>query len=156
MPKKLNHKKFEKLMDIVKDDSFVFIDDEGNEIFEGGTAASSPLGNVMHRFRYCLVVSTKRGQKITQHQKDILKNKFQKIFQANDSKIEEIHFFQNYALMRILVPFNKAVGQVVDDALKPLSKSGGFLRFHYLVTNTHKPTREEIQEYLTDLSHKKE
>ena len=151
MTKKLSNRKVKSLFKLQKDDFAVYVDDKESDVFEKGSLVSSPLGGVMHRLRYYVVISAKVGKNFTNQQKDVINTKFRIVSESYDSKIEKITFFGCYALIKILVSVNKAVGKVVDKALEPLSKRGGFLRFHYLCVNTHKPISQEIRKYLKEL-----
>ena len=147
---KLNQKKAKRFLDVLNEESAVFIEDQGNEIFEDGTLISIPLGNEMHRTRYYAILSTKKGKDFEPNWKKIVEKEIEKALNKYDSKLEGIKFGKNHALIKVLVSVHEAVGVVIDDALDIICKSG-FLRYHYLITNASKPTSKEIKKYVDGL-----
>lgn len=155
MKQRPTNKKAKKLFKYQKDDFAVYSNDEDNDIFEGGTLISSGLGGEMHRLRYFVVISTKECKNFIGHQKNIVEKKLTEVTNKHDSKVEEIKFYKNYALIKILISVDVSVEEAVDSFLVPLSKGKGFLRFHYFCMNTHKPTKKETDDRIKEL-HSKE
>lgn len=58
---------------------------------------------------------------------------------------------RNYAMIKILVPMDVAVGTVIEEGISECNKKEPFLYFSYYVTNVKKPTSEEILPYLEEV-----
>ena len=72
------------------------------------------------------------------------------------TEIEEINVGTNYAMIRILVPMDVAVGEVIEEGIRRSNRMGEILFVDYYVTNVKKPTKEEISKYLSDIRRKGE
>ena len=61
---------------------------------------------------------------------------------------------QDYATMRVLVPLDVAVGEVIEGGIGECNTSGGFVDVSYYVTNVRIPTEAEIFHHLRDMGRK--
>lgn len=113
------------------------------------------MGGEGHRLRNYVVISTLNNNPFTKHQKDIVREKFKRASQKYDSKIEEIKFFKNYALIKILVSVEVALQDVIDEGMNSCNTIEKFLRFHFYATNVQKPTKKIIADYLNEISEKR-
>ena len=120
---------------------------------EEGGFISTGLGGKDNKLRYYFIVSSKNGLTFSESHRDTLKRGFETISQKYNSEIEEINFETNYAMIRILIPIDVAVGDVIEEGISECNKIEEFLFFHYYVTNVKKPTNEEILEYLEEIRH---
>lgn len=128
-------------------DKFFIVEDK-NELFHEKTFIGTKLGGEGNRFRNYVVISTKSDIPLSTKERKILNETFEKICQKYDSLIEAIAFFETYALMKLLVSMDVAIGDIIDEGIIACNKQENFLRFHYYVTNVKKPTAKEIQKYL--------
>src|SRR3989344_9154645 len=126
----------------------IYEDTEGNEIFHEKTFIGTGLGGESHRLKNYAVISTKTNQPFTKEQKRIIRDVFTKVCQEHDSKMEELTSCKTYALIKLLVSIEVAIGKILDQGLIDCNKKEDFLRFHYFVTNIKKPSKKEIKEYL--------
>lgn len=99
--------------------------------------------------RYYFVISSKDN--FTDEQKNMIESKFAETAGKLDSKIEKIDFKDSHALIKVLVSFDIAVGDLIEAGIKSCNGENKFLRFHCFVTDTHKPTEKEIGSYLDGL-----
>jgi len=126
---------------------------ESDLLEEEGGFISTGLGGKDNKLRYYFIVSSKNGLTFSESHRDTLKRGFETISQKYNSEIEEINFETNYAMIRILIPIDVAVGDVIEEGISECNKIEEFLFFHYYVTNVKKPTNEEILEYLEEIRH---
>lgn len=134
------------------DKFIVYNNEETDEIFEGKTFIGTELGGEGHRLRNYAIISTRFNKPFTKEQKQIIKYIFNKIFQDNDSQVDQIIFGEDYALIELLVSIEVAVGKVLDKSIIECNKETKFLRFHYYLTNVKYPSRKTIKEYLSSIN----
>lgn len=151
MNKQHNNKIEDKFKDL-PDKFFTHEDTQENDLFHEKAFIGTGLGGEEHRLRYFVVIGTENNLPFSQEQKTIVKSKFSDICQRFDTKMEEIIFNKNYALIKILLSMDVAVGDVIEKAINLCNKREKFLSFHYFVTNVKKPSRLEIKRYLEDIS----
>ena len=120
---------------------------------EEGGFISTGLGGKGNKLRYYFIVSSKEGLPFSETHRNTLNAGFETISQKYNSEIEEINFKINYAMIRILIPIDVAVGDVIEEGISECNKMEEFLFFHYYVTNVKKPTNEEILQYLEKIRH---
>ena len=127
----------------------VFLNDAGGFISTG-------LGGKGNRLRYYFIVSTKEGRTLTGAERETIQEAFKGSSGEYGSEIEEITIESNYAMVKILVPMDVAVGEVIENGIRRSNRMGEFLLNDYYVTNVKKPTKEEISRFLRDIRpHKK-
>jgi hypothetical protein len=120
---------------------------------EEGGFISTGLGGKDNKLRYYFIVGSKGGLSFSETHRNTLNAWFETISQRYNSEIEEINFETNYAMIRILIPIDVAVGDVIEEGISQCNKMEEFLFFHYYVTNVKKPTNEEILQYLEEIRH---
>ena len=117
---------------------------------EGGVI-SAGLGGKGNKLRYYFIVSSKGDRPFSETDRNTLKRELEKISQKYNSEIEEITLEATYAMIRTLIPMDVAVADVLEEGIRECNKMDEFLYFHYYVTNTKKPTQEEILQYLGEM-----
>ncbi len=120
---------------------------------EDGGFISTGLGGRDNKLRYYFIVSSKDGLPFSETHRNTLKRGFETIGHKYKSEIEEIDFETTYAMIRILVPMDVAVGEVIEEGISECKKRSEFLIPDYYVTNVKKPTPEEISKYLEEIRH---
>ncbi len=115
-----------------------------------GQFVSTGLGGKDSKVRYYFVVGSKGGPAFTETRRDTLKKGFEAISQRYNSEIEEIHFEADYIMIRILIPMDVAVGDVIEKGISECNTPNELLNVHYYVTNVQKPTDEKIRQYLEE------
>ncbi len=83
-------------------------------------------------------------------QKKLISQIFAKIAKISDAKIENNNFHNQHVLISVLIPVTIAIGDFIERCIKDCNKKKGLLKFHYFVTNTHKPSKEETEQYLEE------
>ncbi|OGK51738.1 hypothetical protein A2966_01290 [Candidatus Roizmanbacteria bacterium RIFCSPLOWO2_01_FULL_41_22] len=120
-----------------------------NVVYEDGRdMIMSPMGRKGDKIRYFVVIGSKHNKFLVKNAKKIIEQDLITIVTKTNSQIEEIEFGRNYIFFTILMSFNISVGKIIDDFLDIISKKKKILKYHYLVVNTHKITKKEIDEYL--------
>lgn len=109
------------------------------------------MGGEGNRLRNYVVISTKRNQAFSTSEKQIVKNIFDAVSQKLDSQIEKITFNKTFALIKMLVSVNVAIGEVIDKGIIACNKKKQILRFHYFAINTKRPSKKDIEEYLQEI-----
>jgi hypothetical protein len=122
---------------------------------EEGGFISTGLGGKDNKLRYYFIVGSKDGLPFSETHKNTLKRSFETISLKYKCEIEEMNFEAAYAMMRILIPMDVAVGEVIEEGISECNKVNEFLFPDYYVTNVKKPTPEEISKYLEEISHRK-
>lgn len=136
-------------------DVIVYKDNAGGGVFSDETYVATGLGGESHRLRNYVVITTLNNIPFTDRQKDIVTEEFHKVSKKHDSKIEEIKFSKNYALIKILVSVEAALQDVIDEGMNSCNAVEKFLRFHFYATNVQKPTKKVIKDYLHEITEKK-
>jgi len=122
-------------------------------ILEESRGMISPgLGGIENRLRYFLLISSNTGESFTKDQEELIEEKFDLVFQEYDCKIEAADFAKNYATMKILVPLDVAVGNVIEHGLDECNKMDHFLSSTHYVTNVKKPSKQELLELIREIS----
>ncbi len=142
-------KKLKSIPDVV-----IYKDNAGNGIFSDETYITTELGSEGHRLRNYVVISALNNKSFTNKQKEIIKRQFNIVSKKHDSKIEEIEFSQNYALIKILISVEVAPQEVIDDGMNACDAVKKFLRFHFYCTNVRRPTKKVIKTYLNEVTEK--
>ncbi|HUU26232.1 MAG TPA: hypothetical protein VM123_00335 [archaeon] len=109
------------------------------------------LGGENNRPRYFLIIRSRSDAAFTSAQKATVERVFSSICDRFDSILEEIQFHLNYATMKVLIPLDVAVGEVIEKGIGESNKFGGFLDPYYFVTNVKIPKETEILEYLREI-----
>ena len=84
-------------------------------------------------------------------QKELFTKILKQTAQDADVILEDIAFVDNFAKVTALVPIDTAVGNFIEDLINSCNTVKKIWRFHYLITNTKRPTTKEITEYLSRL-----
>lgn len=120
-----------------------------NQVYEEGRdMVMSPMGGKGDKFRYFVVICSKHNKSLTGIKKRTINKDLQSVASKTNSQVEDIEFGKNYIFFSIFIPFDIAVGEVVEGLLKIAAKKKGILKYHYFAVNTHKITEKEIQKYL--------
>ncbi len=126
---------------------------ESSLLEEDGGFISTGLGGKDNKLRYYFIISSKEGLPFSKTHKNTLKRAFGTISHKYNSEIEEIDYETNYAMIKVLIPMDVAVGIFIEEGLRECNKIDGFLLFHYYVTNVNKPTNDEIFKYFEEIRH---
>jgi len=128
---------------------------EGVLLKEESGFISTALGGKHDKLRYYFIVGTRQGQTLTEADRITLIEGFERGSAEYRSENEEIHFGADYAMIRVMVPIDVSVGEVIEEGIRQCNRVGEILLSDYYVTNVKKPTREDILKYLTKIRRKK-
>ena len=120
---------------------------------EEGGFVSTGLGGKGNKLRYYFIVSSKDGLPFSETRKNALKRGFETVSHKYKSEIEEINFEATYAMIRMLIPMDIAVGEIIGEGISECNKISKFLFLDYYVTNVGKPTYKEISNYLEEIKY---
>ena len=109
------------------------------------------LGGENNKLRYFLIIRSRSDVAFTSAQKTTVERAFSSICDRFDSVLEEIQVHLNYATMKVLIPLDVAVGEVIEKGIGESNKFGDFLDPYYFVTNVKIPKETEIMEYLREI-----
>lgn len=122
-----------------------------DELWSGDSSITSPLGEVRKGFlRYYLIFSTYKTFSDT-HKKR-LADAISEIEGNDELILEDIEYKGSHALLSLGISTNAAPQTLIDEILISTNGFDSFLRFHFFLTNTHKPNDEEIAEYLAGIA----
>lgn len=105
---------------------------------------ASGLGGKGNKLRYYFAVILK--EPFTEAMVNFAIESYREICAQNDAELEEAILSDNYLLIRILGPFGKAIGNIVETGIE----QNDFLLPYYYVTNMRKPTDEDIKNWIAN------
>ena len=108
------------------------------------------LGGVNNRLRYFLIIRSRSDAVLTGAQKETIEQGFSYICSKFDSILEEIQIHQYYTSMKVLIPMDVAVAEIIEGGIAECNTFGYFLDKNYYVTNVRIPTETEIFDYLRE------
>lgn len=109
------------------------------------------LGGEEGRLRYFVVVCSKEGSAaLTPAQTVSIERAFLAICNRWDSVLEEVQVQAHYAILKLLVPLDVAVGEVIEGGIGECNQRAEYLDDKYYVTNVRIPTDAEIQQFLSE------
>ena len=109
------------------------------------------LGGENNRLRYFLVIRSRSDAAFTSAQKEIIERGFSYICNKIDSILEEIQAHQYYVTMKVLIPMDVAVAEIIEGGIDECNTFSDFLDENYYVTNVRIPTEADILHYLREM-----
>lgn len=113
---------------------------------------STGLGGKGNKLRYCFIISSRTEHLFSRVQKDIIEKIFKSVCKKHESEIEEVDFQDNYFIIKILVPMDIAIGDVIEEGIEECNRIDNIISEHYYVTNVRKPDIKEIHKYLEEIN----
>ena len=114
------------------------------------------LGGENNRLRYFLVICSRGDTAFTDVQKETVERGFSYICSKFDSILEEIQSHQYYVTMKVLIPMNVAVAEIIEGGIDECNTHNDFIDENYYVTNVRIPTEAEIMRYIGEMGISKE
>lgn len=111
-----------------------------NQIF-----ISTGLGGKADKLRYFFVLFPKNVN-FSELQKDIIEKEFTFHFDKNQSVLEELSFFNNYATLMALIPIQSSIKDILVNSLQECNQFGDFIKDSFIVTNVKRLDEAEITE----------
>ena len=109
------------------------------------------LGGENNRLRYFLVIRSRSDDALTGAQKETIERGFSYICSKFDSILEEIQVHQYYVSMKVLIPIDVAVAEIIEGGIDECNTFSDFLHENYYVTNVKIPTEAEILHFLQEI-----
>ncbi len=109
------------------------------------------LGGENNRLRYYLAVRSRSDAALTDAQKETVERSFSYICSKFDSILEETQPHQYYVTMKVLIPMDVAVADIIEGGIDECNIFGDFLDENYYVTNVKIPTEAEIQHHIREM-----
>jgi len=109
------------------------------------------LGGENNRLRYFLIIRSRSDAALTSVQKETIERGFSYICSKFDSILEEIQEHQYYVTMKVLIPMDVAVAEIIEGGIDECNTFCNFLDENYYVTNVKIPTEAEVQHYLREM-----
>ncbi len=112
---------------------------------------STGLGGVGQKLRYFAVFLNKdETSELTELQKKIVRTEFTEIIAQNDGEVEELTFYNTYAIGMLILPLKAGLKEIFEKIINECNVYGNFLSDDVLVTNVKKLTEEEIFTIIKD------
>lgn len=102
---------------------------------------STGLGGKENKLRYYFAI--KSNGKIEKSQETIILTELGKISDRSKSEVESFENFGIYALAKILVPVEQAIGNIIET----LTTRCDFLEKEYFCTNVERPSKELLEKW---------
>jgi len=122
--------------------------DESDSVFSSATFVSTGLGWKDGKLRYHTVVNTRDRRALSSGEKKQLETILEKVAKKHSGEIGEICFGKEHVLSEVALPPSVAVGNFIGSVFIESDKKDVALSESFLVTNTRKPSDEEIEAYL--------
>ncbi|OHB19346.1 MAG: hypothetical protein A2854_04375 [Parcubacteria group bacterium RIFCSPHIGHO2_01_FULL_56_18] len=120
------------------------------ELWGDDSHISSPLGSVREGFfRYYVILSTYKT--LTEEFQARMSTAIKNVEDGGECILEHVDYRSSYALLSLGISVHAASQSIIDDIIITANGIDPFLRFHFFVTNTHKPDDKEITEYLSEI-----
>ncbi|TAL62557.1 MAG: hypothetical protein EPN85_02370 [Bacteroidetes bacterium] len=127
---------------------------ESSLLDESSGFISTGLGGLDNRLRYYFVVTTVTDKPFTDSQKNIIRDEYKLVCKELNCVMESTGFFDTFIGLTVLVSFDVAVGDVIENGIKKCNDLGEFVFGHYFVTNVKVPGTEEILDIIKDIKGK--
>ena len=108
------------------------------------------LGGENNRLRYFLVIHSRSKAMLISTQKDVVERGFSHICSKFNSIIEEIKVYQRYLTMKVLIPMDVPVAEIIEGGINECNTFSDFLDLKCYVTNVKIPTETEILQYIRE------
>ncbi|HAN00108.1 MAG TPA: hypothetical protein DCQ26_16030 [Marinilabiliales bacterium] len=121
---------------------------ESSLLNENQVFISTGLGGKGTMLRYFVVLIGADLNEFAEFQRKIITSEFDFSLKNSQSELEQIDFFENYATMLVLIPFEVAFQNVFKTALEECNQFGNFLKPNFLVTNVKVLSKKEIKDFV--------
>lgn len=109
---------------------------------------SSGLGGLHKRLRYYFIILPSTDRPFTKLQKDIIQKEFILVSKELNSIVDSVDLSDAFAGIIALVPFDVAVGTLIEKGIDKCNELGEFVLEHYYVTNQNIPDKAEINDII--------
>jgi hypothetical protein len=123
---------------------------ESKLLDENQVLISTGLGGKGFKLRYFVVILSRNKTNLTQLQKKIIQNEFTYILEKHDSEVESFNFSEGMATVLSVIPMDKPVKAVFEEAIEECNNYGNFLDDNFIITNVKTLSFEEVREFLNN------
>jgi len=124
----------------------MFVESELTDVSTG--FISSGLGGLNNKLRFYFLILPSGEKGFDKTQNNIVKDEFNIIANKLNSLIETIEYSEGYIEFNVLIPYDVAVGNLIETGIKKCNELGNFVFDYYYVTNQDIPDRGEIKEII--------
>ncbi|MFA6400646.1 MAG: hypothetical protein WCX31_03335 [Salinivirgaceae bacterium] len=121
---------------------------ESTLLNENQVFISTGLGGKGVMLRYFIVLIGLENNEFIDFQKKLITSEFDFILKANQSELETITFFDNYATLLVLIPFEIPIQKIFRSAVDECNQFGNFLKPNFLITNVKVLSNKEIKDFV--------
>jgi len=108
------------------------------------------LGGENNRLRYFFIIRSRSDVTLTGIQKETIERVFSHVCGKFNSILEDIQTCQYYVKMKVLIPMDVAIAEIIEGGIAESARFGDFLDENYYVTNVKIPSEAEILRYLRE------
>jgi len=116
---------------------------EENRIF-----ISTGLGGKGNKLRYFIILVYNENNLINDSKRKLIKNEFEFFFKKYNSEIEEINYYEKFSTLKVLIPINVTINNLINMAINEVNQYGNFINPSFIITNLKILTEPEIIELL--------
>lgn len=106
--------------------------------------------------RFYFILTSKENVPLTDRLKEVVQKESIQEKSIVNCITEDIVFGNTYCIVMALISPDTAPATYIEHLITQCNKQQEFLRFHYLCTNTQKPSSKEIKEYVTYMKMRKQ
>ena len=116
---------------------------------------STGLGGKGMKLRYFVVLKAQAKKYFTDFQQQIIIQELDYAFNKNKAELEDLRFFGYFATITALVPLEIGLKKFFADIVKSCNEMGDFVDARMLITNSGKPTLNQIKKAIDSSDKKK-
>lgn len=109
------------------------------------------LGGENNRLRYFVIIRSRNDAALTDIQKETIEQGFSYVCGKFNSILEDTQICQYYVKMKVLIPMDVAVAEIIEGGIAECARFSDFLDENYYVTNVKIPSEAEILCYLREM-----
>jgi hypothetical protein len=121
---------------------------ESTLLDENQVFISTGLGGKGTMLRYFIVLIGFETSEFADFQKKLITSEFDFMLKSNQSELEKISFFDNYATLLVLIPFEVPIQKIFRAAVDECNQFGNFLKPNFLITNVKVLSNKEIKDFI--------
>ncbi len=134
---------------IIWNDIFGLVEEES--IWEKDNLIATKAGGMGNMLRYYIILVPVSKLPSQKYERNKIMNVLEEAIKSKESLPEEMFVCDEYSLVTILVPFDIAVLEVIENMIMNVNLTKGMLKKDHFVTNINKPSLIQIEEYLKSL-----
>lgn len=121
---------------------------ESHFLEESQVLIATGLGGKGDLLRYYFVGFPLQFNTFNEYQKKLITSEFESSLNSNQGELEELHFYDNWFTLMILLPFKVDVRNILKKLINECNVYGSFLRDNFIITNVKVLENKEIESFL--------